>query len=97
MLKFKIRILVEPDDVGYHAFCPELRGLHVGGDTEDEAFENARDAALAYVESLLKHNDPIPVGVLDEQKSRCASFVDFVRSLAKPRPHARIEELCVAL
>ncbi len=63
---FKIEIMVEPDDGAYHAYCPALKGLHVGGDTEEEAVKNARDAAIAYLESLVKHGEPIPVGILVE-------------------------------
>ena len=63
---FTIEIMVEPDGGVYHAFCPALKGLHVGGDTEEEAVSNAKDAAMAYIESLMKHGEPIPVGILVE-------------------------------
>lgn len=56
-------VIIEPDQPGLHAYCPALKGLHVGGDTADEALQNARDAINAYVRSLTKHGDPIPVGV----------------------------------
>ncbi len=62
-IEFKIDIIVEPDESGFHAYCPALKGLHVGGDTKEEALQNARDAAIAYLESLIKHGEPIPVGV----------------------------------
>lgn len=64
VIGFKIEIIIEPDDTGYHAYCPALRGLHTCGDTEQEALQNARDAAIAYLQSLMKHNDPIPVGII---------------------------------
>lgn len=50
-----IEIVVEADDGGFHAFCPALKGLHVGGDTEQEAFDNALDGIAIYVESLVEH------------------------------------------
>ncbi len=56
-------VIIEPDQLGFHAYCPALKGLHVGGDTADEALQNARDAINAYIRSLIKHGDPIPVGV----------------------------------
>jgi len=65
-IQFAINIIVEPDEDGFHAFCPALKGLHVGGDTEAEAIRNATDAAIIYLESLIKHGDPIPVGVTRE-------------------------------
>ena len=58
---FEVDICVEPDENGYHAFCPALKGLHVHGDTEQEALEAAKDAAIAYLESMWKHGDPIPL------------------------------------
>lgn len=51
-----VDIIVEPDEDGFHAFCHALKGLHVGGDTEAQAIENARDAAVLHVESLIKHH-----------------------------------------
>ena len=61
---FMVEVVVEPDDDGFHAYCPALKGLHTGGATVDEALENAKDAAIAYLQSLIKHGDPIPVGIL---------------------------------
>ena len=51
-IHFTIEIIVEPDDDGFHAFCPALKGLHVGGDTEEEALKNAFDGSILYLESL---------------------------------------------
>ena len=64
VIGFKIEVVVEPDDSGFHAYCPALKGLHTSGTTEKEALDNARDAAIAYLESLIKHGDPIPVGMV---------------------------------
>ena len=66
VIKFTIDILIEPDEEGFHAFCPALKGLHVGGRTEKEAIQNATDAAILYLESLIKHGDPIPVCMTEE-------------------------------
>ena len=61
---FRIDVIIEPDEDGFHAYCPAFKGLHTSGDTKEEALDNARDAAIAYLESLIKHNDPIPVGII---------------------------------
>lgn len=66
VVRFTIDIVVEPDEGGFHAFCPALKGLHVDGSTEEEAIQNAADAAMIHLESLIKHGDPIPVGVTTE-------------------------------
>ena len=81
-ISFKICVVVEPDGDQFHAYCPALTGLHTCGDTEEEALDNARDAAIAYLHSLIKHGDPIPVGVLADKEKE------------KMGPH-RIEDLVV--
>jgi predicted RNase H-like HicB family nuclease len=54
-------ILEHEDDGGYHAFCPTLKGCHTQGDTLEEALANIREAIEAYVESLRKHGEAVPV------------------------------------
>jgi predicted RNase H-like HicB family nuclease len=63
-LKFCVLIVVDKDSPGFHAYAPSLKGLHMGGDTEKEARENAKQAAALYLKSLLKHGDPLPIDVL---------------------------------
>jgi predicted RNase H-like HicB family nuclease len=55
-----LMIIVEPDGDGFHGFCRVLKGLHVGGETQMEALLNALDGAGLYLESVIKHGDPIP-------------------------------------
>lgn len=54
-------IVIEPDEDGFHAFCPALKGCHTCGNTQAEALEYIRDAIVGYVASLEKHGDPVPV------------------------------------
>ena len=54
-----VQIEIEPDDDEYHAFAPELPGLHVGGDTIQEALARAHNATEVYIASCEKHGDPI--------------------------------------
>jgi len=65
IIRIKLKIIVEKDDDAFHAYCPDLKGLHAGGDTEEEALSNAVNGAQLYLASLLKHQEPIPVGVID--------------------------------
>ena len=62
-IEFMMEVVIEPDEDGFHAYCPALRGLHTYGQTREESLENVKTAASAYIDSLIKHNDPIPVGV----------------------------------
>ncbi|MCS6903421.1 MAG: type II toxin-antitoxin system HicB family antitoxin [Candidatus Bipolaricaulota bacterium] len=88
-LQFTVSIVVEPDAAGYYAYCPALKGLHTCGSTEREALENARDAAIAYIRSLIKHGEPIPVGVIVEEISKKA------RTTRKHRRH-HLEQVTVS-
>ena len=66
-ISFSVPIVIKPDNGGFHAYSHALKGLHVPGYTEEEALQNAKDAAVAYLNSLIKHGDPIPVGVVKER------------------------------
>lgn len=60
---YTIEICVEPDDDGFHAYCPALKGLHTGGHTRDEAIANVKVGARTYIQSLVKRGEPLPSGV----------------------------------
>ena len=62
MRKMFFLIIVEKDSEGYYAYVPALKGIHVGGDTEEEAEKNAKDAIYLYMSSILKLGDPLPTG-----------------------------------
>lgn len=80
VIEFKVELIVEPDDIGFHAYCPALKGLHTCGETGEEALRNAKDAATAYLESLIKHGDPIPVGIIVHKKSRAKPLMPATRA-----------------
>lgn len=62
-IEFTIEVLIEPDSDEFHAYCPALKGLHLSGNTKQAALESAVDAAAAYLESLIKNHEPIPLGI----------------------------------
>lgn len=64
LLIFKILIIVERDGDGFYAYCPELEGIHVYGDTPEEALSVTKDAVEVYLKMSLAHGDPIPIGQL---------------------------------
>jgi len=74
-IKLRINIDVEPDENGFHAYCPVLKGLHTCGNTEEEAVSNAVEASLAYLESIIKHGDPFPEGILVDQEKEVEETV----------------------
>lgn len=48
----KLTAILERDDDGVFAYCPELKGCHTQGDSIEEALNNLREAAELYVETL---------------------------------------------
>ncbi len=63
----KFRVIIQQDEDGmFVAECPSLPGCISQGKTREEALENIRDAITGYLESLRKHNEPIPPPIDEE-------------------------------
>ncbi len=63
----RYRILIEQDEDGvFVAECPSLPGCVSQGNTRKEAISNIHDATRGYLESLKKHNEPIPPSIQEE-------------------------------
>jgi predicted RNase H-like HicB family nuclease len=63
----KYRILIEQDEDGmFVAEVPALPGCISQGNTRNEALDNIREAIRAYIESLQKHNEPVPLPITQE-------------------------------
>jgi predicted RNase H-like HicB family nuclease len=67
---FKVPIIIEPDTGEYHAFCPALKGVHVFGETEEDALEHSTEAVEVYVASLIKHEEPIPLCTIEPTRRK---------------------------
>ena len=66
-INLSIRVTIEPDDGGFYAYCPDLDDVYTCGDTPEEALNNIKDMIEAYLESLVKHDEPIPVGIIKQR------------------------------
>ena len=63
----KYRILIEQDEDGFFiAECPSLPGCISQGETREGAIANIQDAIKGYIESLKKHDEPIPPSIEEE-------------------------------
>jgi predicted RNase H-like HicB family nuclease len=63
----KYRVLIEQDEDGmFIAEVPALPGCISQGVSRSEALENIQEAIQAYVESLDKHGDPVPLPITQE-------------------------------
>jgi predicted RNase H-like HicB family nuclease len=63
----RYRVLIETDEDGvFVAEVPALPGCISQGKTRSEALSNIKEAIAAYLESLRKHDEPVPPPVSEE-------------------------------
>lgn len=63
----RYRVWIEQDEDGqFVAECPTLPGCVSQGSTRQEALANIKDAIKGYLESLSKHDEPIPPSIWEE-------------------------------
>ncbi len=48
----KVSVVIEHDEHGYYAWCPELKGCQSQGETVEETLSNIREAIALYLETL---------------------------------------------
>jgi predicted RNase H-like HicB family nuclease len=60
MKTYRFSVVIEKDEDGYFAFCPELQGCYSQGNTHEEALENIKDAIRLHVEDRLECGEEIP-------------------------------------
>lgn len=51
-MSYKLNVLIEKDEHGYYAYCPELPGCQTQADSLEEAKENIKEAVELYLETL---------------------------------------------
>ena len=56
----EFEILMEPDEGGFHVWCPALKGCHSFGLTKEEARANIIEAIEGWLESATALEYPIP-------------------------------------
>ena len=50
MKTYRFNVIIEKDNDGYFAFCPELQGCYSQGDNYEEVLDNIKDAIYLHVE-----------------------------------------------
>lgn len=55
-MKYKVNIIIEKDNFGYYAYCPELEGCQTQGSTFEEVNTNIKEAIELYIETLSKED-----------------------------------------
>lgn len=51
-MTYKASIIIEKDEHGYYAYCPELEGCQTQGDSLEEVLANIKEAIELYIETL---------------------------------------------
>ena len=63
----RYRVIVEQDEDGIFVVeCPVLPGCVSQGQTRQQALVNITDAIEGYLESLAKHDEPVPPPIVEE-------------------------------
>ena len=57
-MTYKVSTVIEKDEHGYYAYCPELPGCQSQGDTLEEAIANIKEAIELYLETIPKSEIP---------------------------------------
>ncbi|MBI2543407.1 MAG: type II toxin-antitoxin system HicB family antitoxin [Candidatus Aenigmarchaeota archaeon] len=60
MANYKFSIVIEKDEDGYYAYCPELQGCYTQGETYEEVLKNIKDAVKLHIEDRLANNEEVP-------------------------------------
>jgi predicted RNase H-like HicB family nuclease len=51
-MSYKVSIVIEKDEHGYYAYCPELPGCQSEGDSLETVQANIKEAVELYIETL---------------------------------------------
>jgi predicted RNase H-like HicB family nuclease len=54
IMLYKVNVVIEKDECGYYAYCPELEGCQTQGDSIEEVLSNIKEAIELYLETLPK-------------------------------------------
>ena len=60
MKQYRFTVVIEKDEDGYFAFCPDLQGCCTQGSTYEEALANLEDAIRLHIEDRLESGEEIP-------------------------------------
>ena len=59
MNRYRFSVIIEKDQDGYFALCPELQGCYTQGTSYEEALENIKDAIRLHVEDRIQAGEDI--------------------------------------
>jgi len=57
---YRVSVIIEKDEDGYFASCPEMQGCYTQGETYEEVLENIRDAIRLHIQDRIENGEDIP-------------------------------------
>jgi predicted RNase H-like HicB family nuclease len=68
MKTYTFRVVVEPDEDRWHAYCPALesQGAATWGYTREEALKHINEVVQLVVDSMIEHGDALPQETPDD-------------------------------
>lgn len=62
-MRLLVEVVIEPDGENcFHVYSPASRGVHIDGSTEAEALDRVKDALRVYLDAMVRHDEPLPLG-----------------------------------
>ncbi len=61
MKQYDFPIIIQRDDDGYFATCPELQGCYSQGETYEETISNIKDAINLHLQDRISEKEEIPM------------------------------------
>ena len=57
MNHYKLSVVIEKDDDGYYAFCPELQGCYTQGENYEEVLQNIDNAIHLHIKDRIEQGE----------------------------------------
>lgn len=54
----RLSVVIERDEDGYFAYCPQLKGCYTQGESYEEALENVQDAVRLHIKDRIIAGEP---------------------------------------
>ena len=59
--RFRFPVIIEKDQEGYFAACPDLQGCYTQGSTYEEVMQNIEEAISLHVEDRIENGEQAPI------------------------------------
>lgn len=76
MKQYKLSVVIEKDDDGYFAFCPELQGCYSQGENYEEVLKNIEDAIRLHIEDRIEQGEEAVLNCLYTKRVEGSSKVN---------------------